>query len=216
MKADWRRDLIKLKATFRIDKSRWTLSPAEGAFLAILLLLLLFISWMRSGSGFMLWQDRGVTASTTSDRFVVEVEGDLSHPGIYTFPQPVGIGQILQKAGVRRRHIPQENVSKSLKTGSTILISQTSQGLSIQVRPMDSAKRILYGIPMDLNRVHADDLELIPGIGPALARRIVLYRERMGGFARVEELRNVSGIGRKKLESLRDFLFVDTDSAPIP
>ncbi len=81
---------------------------------------------------------------------------------------------------------------------------------------MDSAKRILYGIPMDLNRVHTDDLELIPGIGPALARRIVLYRERMGGFARVEELRNVSGIGKKKLESLSDFLFVDTDSAPIP
>ena len=58
--------------------------------------------------------------------------------------------------------------------------------------------------PLDLNTAPAEELAKLPGIGEALAERIVAYREEHGPFEAVEDLMNVSGIGEKKLEGLRD------------
>lgn len=61
-----------------------------------------------------------------------------------------------------------------------------------------------------INVASASDLELLPGIGPAMARRLVEERERAGPFRRLEDLRRVKGIGPKSLERLRDWV----DCAP--
>lgn len=61
---------------------------------------------------------------------------------------------------------------------------------------------------LDLNRATPADLERLPGIGPALAQRIVDARERQGRFASPEELRRVPGIGQKKLEAIRELVTV--------
>src|SRR5262249_29214238 len=52
---------------------------------------------------------------------------------------------------------------------------------------------------IDVNRAGLEELQRLPGIGPALARRIVDKREQLGGFERIEQLRQVSGIGAKTL-----------------
>jgi competence protein ComEA len=57
--------------------------------------------------------------------------------------------------------------------------------------------------PVDLNRATAEELEALPGIGPALAERIVRHRNDRGPFARVEDLADVPGIGAAILEALR-------------
>ncbi|MBQ7485676.1 MAG: helix-hairpin-helix domain-containing protein [Oscillospiraceae bacterium] len=62
--------------------------------------------------------------------------------------------------------------------------------------------------PLDLNAADAAELEALPGIGPALAQRIVAYREEHGSFASVDELTNVSGIGAQTLERLRAYVTV--------
>ena len=61
---------------------------------------------------------------------------------------------------------------------------------------------------LDLNFSPADSLELIPGIGPVLAERIISYRIEHGGFAEVDSLVKVSGIGPVKLEKIRRFVKV--------
>jgi competence protein ComEA len=65
---------------------------------------------------------------------------------------------------------------------------------------------------LDLNRATRAELRLIPGIGDALAQRVVNQRERNGPFKSVDELRQVSGIGPKTLERLRPRLFVTPES----
>jgi len=57
---------------------------------------------------------------------------------------------------------------------------------------------------LDLNSASAAELDLLPGIGPALAQRIIEYREKHGGFRTLEELKKVSGIGPKKFEAIKD------------
>ncbi len=65
---------------------------------------------------------------------------------------------------------------------------------------------------LDLNRATKAELRLIPGLGDALAQRVIDQRERNGPFKSVDELRQVSGIGPKTLERLRPRLFVTAES----
>lgn len=62
--------------------------------------------------------------------------------------------------------------------------------------------------PVDINTATASDLESVPGIGPALARRIVGFREKNGAFASVDDLLKVQGIGEKSLAKLRPHVTV--------
>lgn len=56
---------------------------------------------------------------------------------------------------------------------------------------------------IDLNRATHEELISISGIGPVLADRIVQYRESNNGFTSIDELKNVHGIGKKKLEQIQ-------------
>lgn len=58
--------------------------------------------------------------------------------------------------------------------------------------------------PINLNQATAEELQVLPGVGPALADRIVAYREANGLFTSLEQLVEVKGIGQRKLEKLRD------------
>ncbi len=62
---------------------------------------------------------------------------------------------------------------------------------------------------ININTATAEELDLLPGIGPTKAAAIVEYREEYGPFTSVEELTEVSGIGDKTLEKLRDQITVE-------
>ena len=62
--------------------------------------------------------------------------------------------------------------------------------------------------PLDLNSATAEQLDTLPGIGPALAARIVAYRDERGPFMQVEQLNSVKGIGGRTLEKIRPCLTV--------
>jgi len=57
--------------------------------------------------------------------------------------------------------------------------------------------------PLDINAAKVEDFMALPGIGETLARRLVDYRKRHGGFRSVEDLRQVRGIGEKRMEQIR-------------
>ncbi|WP_418608174.1 ComEA family DNA-binding protein [Georgenia sp. SUBG003] len=61
---------------------------------------------------------------------------------------------------------------------------------------------------MNLNTATAAELDELPGVGPAIAQRILEWRELNGGFGSVEDLDEVSGIGPATLERLRPLVTV--------
>lgn len=68
------------------------------------------------------------------------------------------------------------------------------------------ADALREGRAIDVNAASREDLQLLPGIGPSLAGRIVDFREQHGAFGSAAELRGVKGIGRKLLAKLSPFL----------
>ena len=63
-------------------------------------------------------------------------------------------------------------------------------------------------LPVPINKAGKDALTTLPGIGDLLAQRIIDYREIHGDFTAVEDLLNVEGIGRKRLEQIQDWIVI--------
>ena len=61
---------------------------------------------------------------------------------------------------------------------------------------------------ININTQGAEALEHLPGIGPVLALRILDYREKIGGFKDIEELKNIKGIGESKFEAIKGFVTI--------
>jgi competence protein ComEA len=67
---------------------------------------------------------------------------------------------------------------------------------------------VIRGEKLDLNRIRAGELRLLPGVGRKTAEEVVQYRERHGSFSSVEELVAVKGIGSKTVARLMGWLEV--------
>ena len=78
-----------------------------------------------------------------------------------------------------------------------------------------AAPKRSYKGPLDLNRATDQDFDALPGIGPRLAERIMEYRQSVGGFHSLDELRAVKGIGKKKFERIRPLVTVTPDAISI-
>jgi competence protein ComEA len=61
---------------------------------------------------------------------------------------------------------------------------------------------------INLNSATAEQLQSIPGIGPATAKSIIEFRTKVGKFNKIEEIINVKGIGEKKFQKIKDRLSV--------
>ena len=66
------------------------------------------------------------------------------------------------------------------------------------------------GAPINLNTATVAQLETLPGIGKSTAERILEYRQKNGGFKKVEDLMNVRGIGEKSFLKMKALITVTT------
>ena len=106
-----------------------------------------------------------------------------------------------------------EGVKAEISSGSgrVATMSPSSVPLSMdQPSTVPIPKRSHHGL-LDLNSATGQDLDALPGVGPKLAERIMEYRESVGVFHTLEELRAVKGIGNKTFERIRPLVTVATD-----
>ncbi len=100
-------------------------------------------------------------------------------------------------------------------SGNATVVSPSSAVLlSDQPSTAAASKRFHQG-SLDVNRATEQDFDALPGIGPKLAERIMEYRQSVGAFHSLDELRTVKGIGNKKFERIRPLVTVSPDAGSI-
>lgn len=91
--------------------------------------------------------------------------------------------------------------------------AKLDQPIAVQVQatsPVAAAPAAKAASKVNLNRASADELQVLPGIGPVLAQRMVDWRKAHGRYRTVDDLQEVKGIGKKRLEQLRPLVTVKT------
>ena len=94
----------------------------------------------------------------------------------------------------------QQPMKANLQLVEAAQIEEIEESINKEIKKIESYYR---DGKLLINQAPKEKIVELPGIGPVLADRIISYRSNNGGLKRVEELRNVKGIGVKKLEALR-------------
>ena len=147
---------------------------------------------------------------------VVQVAGEVRAPGVYTVPPGARVYEAVERAGGLSSRADQAGVNLVAKVadGQQVVVPRRgaaraagggpAAGSVAGSAPAAGAGAAGAGPKVSLASATAEQLDAVDGIGPTLARRIIEYRTRHGGFRSVDELRQVDGIGAKRLEALRE------------
>ncbi len=149
-------------------------------------------------------------ASGKGGGVVVDVEGKVAKPGVRTLPPGSRILDALNSAGgaLPGTDLTPLNQAQVLVDGEQVLVGVTPPPQSQLDAPSGRGKKSrgkagLGGAePVHLNSASVEDFEGLPGVGPALAQRIVDYRTEHGAFHSVDELQQVSGFGGQRFVNL--------------
>jgi competence protein ComEA len=159
-------------------------------------------------------------SSATTTTLVVAVEGKVRHPGLVRLPPGSRIADAIDAAGGAEpgTDLSFVNLAQKVVDGELIVIGMapppgaaTTTGTGTSGGPGGTGGAggaAQPGAPINLNTATEADLDTLPGIGPALAQRIIDYRTQHGAFRSVDELRNVSGIGDAKFAEIKDLVTV--------
>lgn len=189
------------------DKSREEIARRRmwaNYALALVILLALAIGLSRWWVG-----SRRIDADTVSD-FEIAVTGAVENPGTYNMSEGDTIHELVVLAGGFH-----EGADRDAVTLVERLNVSARPVIDIPFRPDYSPSKTPkpgeYDYPININTADELELQVLKGIGPALAKRIVAYREEHGPFGIPAEIMNVYGIGLEKYKDIHGLITVGED-----
>jgi competence protein ComEA len=146
----------------------------------------------------------------TSSPLVVDVRGEVMHPGVYTLVVGSRVEDAVQAAGgfTLKADRTGINLAALLSDGQQISVTTLGTARVIGNPNLLPGATLAPGERVNINTADLTELETLPGIGPALGQRIIDYRDENGDFQTTEDIMQVSGIGQATFQELQDLITV--------
>ncbi|GAB6158130.1 ComEA family DNA-binding protein [Desulfotomaculum varum] len=161
----------------------------------------------------------GQPAQSGDNGPVVHVVGAVEKPGLYKLPPGSRVNDALvQAVPLPEADVSALNLAEPLKDGRKLVVPLRQEQEQAPPQTVTSSNRTSAAVTsglsqpsgvsssgglVNINTAGVAELDTLPGIGPALAERIIQYRQANGPFQAIEDLQNVSGIGEKKYAQLQ-------------
>lgn len=155
--------------------------------------------------------------SISGGNIYVDIGGEVKSPGVYEVKEGTRLFQLIEKAGglTDEADIDVINRAEAVYDGQKILIASYEETeTAAKTAKSDTAKNT-YDLQnsaaderVNINTADSVTLQTIPGIGPSKADRIIEYRNSEGRFNKIEDIKNISGIGDKTFESIKKYITV--------
>jgi competence protein ComEA len=144
-----------------------------------------------------------VSGEGEGEEIFVHILGEVQRPGLYGLRGGDRAIDVVAAAGgfTDAADQAQLNLARFVVDGEQILVPAIGQ------TPL-AAPGMTAGGKVNLNTADAAALETLPRVGPAMAARIIDWREANGGFRAIEDLLGVTGIGDKTFEGLKDLVTI--------
>ncbi|MCM1307499.1 MAG: ComEA family DNA-binding protein [Butyrivibrio sp.] len=144
----------------------------------------------------------------TAEVICVYVCGAVASPGIYYLEEGARIAQAVEAAGGTLPDADLSAVNPASRACDSQKIYIPSVGESAALAAPPDTSDSSTGGPININTADAALLSTLPGIGKVKAESIVAYREENGGFKKIEDIMNVSGIKDSAYEKIKDLICI--------
>ncbi len=146
---------------------------------------------------------------------LVDVRGAVAEPGVYSLPVGSRVQDALKSAGgtLPDAETREFNLARKLNDGEQIYVRTSAEATSAPLVTPGKSDRSLPAVktptgPININTATVEELDALPGIGPAIGQRIVDYRTQNGPFQKIEDIKQVRGIGDAIFEQIKDLITV--------
>lgn len=148
--------------------------------------------------------------ATTTGEVVVDVAGAVGRPGVVRLGGPGRVIDAIAAAGgaAPDADLNQVNLAAKVSDGDRVYVPRHGESPPLVSTAGGTGTATAPTGPVDLNRATVEQLDALPGVGPATAKAIVDYRTRHGSFRAVDDLLSVPGIGPAKLTNLKPLVRV--------
>jgi len=150
---------------------------------------------------------------------IIHIAGAIKNPGVYQLKSTDRIVDAVKIAGgaSEEANLDLINLAALLKDGQKIIVpskiynengEEINKNIDNYVEVMYSSSSGSVSGKININTANATMLQTLSGIGPVLSERIIEYRNHNGFFGVIDDIKDVSGIGEKKFEGIKDLICV--------
>ena len=168
-----------------------------------------------SGKDVIIEEDKlQVSEQTVPDKIFVDIGGEVNHPMVAELDDGSRIEDAIEVAGglTAEADVASINRAAFISDGDKIYIPSKeemagSTGVGLQSSADTGYGAMPAGVStgkVNINLADSEQLQTLTGVGPVTADKIIEYRESNGRFTNIEDIKNVSGIGDKTYEKLKD------------
>jgi len=163
-----------------------------GVIVTIILLLILFLIYSSH-------EEENITITNKQENIYAHISGAVNNPDVYAVNEGVRVFELIEIAG------GYSNANESCINPAQVVKDEAQ----IYIPHANESCHSSQAVAININLANTEELQLLPGIGDATAKKIIDHRNKHGDFKSPEEIKDVPGIGESTYEKMEDYIVIN-------